>query len=115
MLQNCAQSNCRIIPKKLRDMKREEICRLLADKVNKLKNKENSLSELLPDVRLLYGETPFARTPVMYEPGIIILFSGHKIGYINERVFRYDARLVHYRCTCERRLAIQQTHIGQQL
>ncbi|MCT6426125.1 AraC family transcriptional regulator [Escherichia coli] len=72
-------------------MKREEICRLLADKVNKLKNKENSLSELLPDVRLLYGETPFARTPVMYEPGIIILFSGHKIGYINERVFRYDA------------------------
>lgn len=64
---NCAQSNCRIIPKKLRDMKREEICRLLADKVNKLKNKENSLSELLPDVRLLYGETPFARTPVMYE------------------------------------------------
>ncbi len=29
MLQNCAQSNCRIIPKKLRDMKREEICRLL--------------------------------------------------------------------------------------
>lgn len=65
---NCAQSNCRIIPKKLRDMKREEICRLLADKVNKLKNKENSLSELLPDVRLLYGETPFARTPVMYEP-----------------------------------------------
>ena len=70
MLQNCAQSNCRIIPKKLRDMKREEICRLLADKVNKLKNKENSLSELLPDVRLLYGETPFARTPVMYEPGI---------------------------------------------
>ena len=60
MLQNCAQSNCRIIPKKLRDMKREEICRLLADKVNKLKNKENGLSELLPDVRLLYGETPFA-------------------------------------------------------
>lgn len=78
MLQNCAQSNCRIIPKKLRDMKREEICRLLADKVNKLKNKENSLSELLPDVRLLYGETPFARTPVMYEHGIIILFSGIK-------------------------------------
>jgi hypothetical protein len=27
----------------------------------------------------------------MYQPGIIFLFSGHKIGYINERVFRYDA------------------------
>ncbi|MGG8980403.1 AraC family transcriptional regulator, partial [Escherichia coli] len=55
-------------------MKREEICRLLADKVTKLKIKENSLSELLPDVRLLSGEAPFARTPVMYEPGIISLF-----------------------------------------
>lgn len=55
-------------------MKREEICRLLTDKINNLKNKENSLSELLPDVRLLFGENPGARTPVMYEPGIIILF-----------------------------------------
>lgn len=64
MLQNCAQSNCRIIPKKLRDMKREEICRLLADKVNKLKNKENSLSELLPDAFVVWRDT-FARTPVM--------------------------------------------------
>ncbi|XPE42798.1 hypothetical protein ACNKHV_19010 [Shigella flexneri] len=74
MLQNCAQSNCRMTPKKLPDMKREEICRLLADKINKLKNKENSSSELLPDARLSYGETPFACTPVMYEPGIIIFF-----------------------------------------
>lgn len=27
----------------------------------------------------------------MYQPGIIFLFSGHKIGYINKRKFRYDA------------------------
>lgn len=72
-------------------MKCEEICCLLVDKVNKLKNKENSLSELLPDVCLLYGETPFVCILVMYEPGIIILFSGYKIGYINECVFCYDA------------------------
>ncbi|EJL0875549.1 AraC family transcriptional regulator, partial [Salmonella enterica] len=37
------------------------------------------------------GVEPRARTPVMYQPGIIFLFSGHKIGYINERQFRYDA------------------------
>lgn len=92
MLQNCAQSNCRIIPKKLRDMKREEICRLLADKVNKLKNKENSLSELLPDVAfVLWRDAIRTYTDDVRCPGIIILFSGHKIGYINERVFRYDA------------------------
>ena len=42
-------------------------------------------------MRLIYGTTPGMRTPVMYDPGIIFLFSGHKIGYINERVFRYDA------------------------
>ncbi|ESJ21029.1 putative AraC-family transcriptional regulatory protein, partial [Salmonella enterica subsp. enterica serovar Nchanga str. CFSAN001092] len=41
--------------------------------------------------RLLYGVEPGPRTPVMYQPGIIFLFSGHKIGYINKRKFRYDA------------------------
>jgi hypothetical protein len=45
---------------------------------------------LLPDIRLLYGTQPGTRTPVMYQPGIVFLFSGHKIGYINERTFRYD-------------------------
>ena len=72
-------------------MNRDEICLLLTDKIKQLKNNENKLSELLPDVRLLHGTEPAARTPVMYQPGIIFLFSGHKIGYINERVFRYDA------------------------
>lgn len=72
-------------------MNRDEICLLLTDKIKHLKNNENKLSELLPDVRLLHGTEPAARTPVMYQPGIIFLFSGHKIGYINERVFRYDA------------------------
>ena len=72
-------------------MNRDEICLLLTDKIKQLKNNENKLNELLPDVRLLHGTEPAARTPVMYQPGIIFLFSGHKIGYINERVFRYDA------------------------
>ena len=76
---------------KWRAMNREETCLLLTDKIKQLKNNEKKLSELLPDIRLLYGSEPGLRTPVMYEPGIIFLFSGHKIGYINERVFRYDA------------------------
>lgn len=71
-------------------MNRAEICQLLTDKVNELKDKEKSLSMLLPDIRLLYGTQPGTRTPVMYQPGIVFLFSGHKIGYINERTFRYD-------------------------
>ncbi|EKI6627300.1 AraC family transcriptional regulator, partial [Salmonella enterica] len=62
-----------------------------ADKINYLKNNDKIISERLPGIRLLYGVEPGPRTPVMYQPGIIFLFSGHKIGYINEREFRYDA------------------------
>ncbi|MTH46668.1 AraC family transcriptional regulator [Intestinirhabdus alba] len=72
-------------------MNRDETCLLLAEKINQLKNSVNHSGESLPGVRLLYGVEPGPRTPVMYQPGIIFLFSGHKIGYINERVFRYDA------------------------
>ncbi|EHG7580708.1 MULTISPECIES: AraC family transcriptional regulator [Citrobacter] len=72
-------------------MNREEICLLLTDKIKHLKDSEKNQGERLPDIRLLYGTEPGPRTPVMYDPGIIFLFSGYKIGYINERVFRYDA------------------------
>jgi len=72
-------------------MNREEICALLTGKTKQLKNKEQNLRTLLPDIQLLYGTQPYGRTPVMYRPGIVFLFSGYKIGYINERTFRYDA------------------------
>ncbi|MDU1083041.1 MAG: AraC family transcriptional regulator, partial [Leclercia adecarboxylata] len=64
-------------------MNRDETCLQLTAQINRLKDNENNLGELLPDVRLLYGTQPGTRTPVMYQPGIIFLFSGHKIGYIN--------------------------------
>lgn len=72
-------------------MNRKMICQQLTDKINLLIQNENMAVESLPNVRLLYGTKPNARTPVMYEPGIVFLFSGHKTGYINDRVFRYDA------------------------
>lgn len=72
-------------------MNREAICLQLAGKINRLKNNDKAISERLPGIRLLYGVEPGPRTPVMYQPGIIFLFSGYKIGYINEREFRYDA------------------------
>lgn len=55
-------------------MKRAQICQLLTEKVNKLKDNEENLSELLPDIRLLYGTQPGTRTPVMYQPGIVFSF-----------------------------------------
>lgn len=60
-------------------------------KLINLKNNDKIISERLAGIRLLYGVEPGPRTPVMYQPGIIFLFSGHKIGYINKRKFRYDA------------------------
>ena len=72
-------------------MNREEICALLTEKIKQLKNNEQNLRTLLPDIQLIYGTQPSGRTPVMYRPGIVFLFSGYKIGYINERTFRYDA------------------------
>ncbi len=77
--------------KKWRVMNREAICLQLADKINHLKNNDKIISERLAGIRLLYGVEPGRRTPVMYQPCIIFLFSGHKIGYINKRKFRYDA------------------------
>ena len=72
-------------------MNRHAVCQVLADKIKVLKEKGNNLDGLASQVRLIYGTEPSPRTPVMYEPGIIFLFSGHKIGYLNNRMFRYDA------------------------
>ncbi|CAN5439283.1 AraC family transcriptional regulator [soil metagenome] len=45
----------------------------------------------LPDVRLLRSNRPLARTPVMYEPGIVIVCQGRKRGLLGDTVYRYDA------------------------
>ncbi|WP_029590396.1 AraC family transcriptional regulator [Franconibacter pulveris] len=72
-------------------MNRQAICQQLAEKIKVLKYKESMPDGLASEVRLLYGTEPHPRTPVMYQPGVIFLFSGHKTGYLNNRVFRYDA------------------------
>lgn len=48
----------------------------------------------LPGVRLLRSDRPLARTPVLYDPGIVIVCQGSKQGYFGGEVYRYDAQ--HY-------------------
>lgn len=48
----------------------------------------------LPDVRLLRCDRPLARTPVLYDPGIVIVCQGSKQGYFGGQVYRYDAQHV---------------------
>jgi len=44
----------------------------------------------LPDVRLLRSDRPLERTPVLYEPGIVIVVQGRKRGFLGDQVFLYD-------------------------
>lgn len=48
----------------------------------------------LADVRLLRSNRPLERTPVLYDPGIVIVCQGRKRGYWGETTYLYDAQ--HY-------------------
>ncbi|WP_240612306.1 AraC family transcriptional regulator [Salinicola lusitanus] len=48
----------------------------------------------LPDVRLLRSNRPLASTPVLYDPGIVIVCQGRKRGIFGGQVYLYDAQ--HY-------------------
>lgn len=48
----------------------------------------------LPDVRFLRSNRPLTRTPVLYDPGIVIVCQGRKRGYLGDELYLYDAQ--HY-------------------
>lgn len=48
----------------------------------------------LPSVRILRSNRPLSRTPVLYDPGIVIVCQGRKRGYFGKQLYLYDER--HY-------------------
>ncbi|WP_188422382.1 AraC family transcriptional regulator [Oxalicibacterium solurbis] len=48
----------------------------------------------LPNVRILRSDRPLSRTPVLYDPGIVIVCQGRKRGYFGHQVYLYDEQ--HY-------------------
>ena len=48
----------------------------------------------LPDVRILRADRPLARTPVLYDPGIVIVCQGSKRGFFGQQTYLYDEQ--HY-------------------
>jgi len=44
----------------------------------------------LPDVRLLRSNRPLTATPVLYDPGIVIVCQGRKRGYFGGKTYVYD-------------------------
>ena len=49
---------------------------------------------LLPDVRFLRSNRALNETPVLYEPGIVVVVQGRKRGFLGGQTYLYDAR--HY-------------------
>lgn len=48
----------------------------------------------LSDVRILRSDRPLKRTPVLYDPGIVIVCQGRKIGFWGSETYLYDTH--HY-------------------
>lgn len=68
----------------------DEMCELL----KRLAPHEGYTRSMLDDVRFMRADGPLGRTPVLYEPSIVIVCQGQKRGYLADRIYRYDAQ--HY-------------------
>ncbi len=54
-------------------------------------NEGYSLSAL-DGVRFMRSDRPLGRTPVLYEPGIVIVCQGRKLGFLGDETYVYDAQ-----------------------
>ncbi|KKO71705.1 AraC family transcriptional regulator [Kerstersia gyiorum] len=66
----------------------------MAELIRQLAPQEGHTRSLLDGVRLMRSDRPLGRTPVLYEPSIVIVCQGHKRGYLANRVYHYDPQ--HY-------------------
>jgi AraC-like DNA-binding protein len=73
---------------------REERQASMVALLKRLAPREGYTLTALPDVRFLRADRPLASTPVLYEPGIVIVCQGRKRGLWANQVYLYDAQ--HY-------------------
>lgn len=64
--------------------------RTTLDALNALARQEGYNLTALPDVRVLRSDRPLADTPVLYDPGIVIVCQGAKRGFFGGQVYLYD-------------------------
>lgn len=50
----------------------------------------DAVESMLPGVRFFKDTKPVGRRPMLYNPGICIVASGHKVAYLGGKKFRYD-------------------------
>jgi hypothetical protein len=68
--------------------------RRLVDLLGALAHNEGYNLTALPGVRILRSDRALSRTPVLYDPGIVIVCQGRKRGYFGDKLYVYDAQ--HY-------------------
>jgi AraC-like DNA-binding protein len=68
--------------------------RRMASLARRLAPQEGYNLTALPGVRILRSDRALARTPVLYDPGIVIVCQGRKRGYFGDQVYVYDEQ--HY-------------------
>lgn len=64
----------------------------MAAKITLLAQGNGLTPSAVPRVKILYSTVHQPRTPVMYTPSVVIIFQGHKVGYLGSKVFQYDPR-----------------------
>ena len=62
--------------------------------LQRLAPNEGYTQSALEGVRFMRSNRPLGRTPVLYEPSIVIVCQGRKLGFLGEEVYAYDAQ--HY-------------------
>jgi hypothetical protein len=62
--------------------------------LERLAPNEGYTQSALKGVRFMRSNRPLGRTPVLYEPSIVIVCQGRKLGFLGEEVYVYDAQ--HY-------------------
>lgn len=72
------------------DTVKQQTCHLL----RQLARQEGYTESLLEGVRFMRADQQWARTPVLYEPSIIIICQGSKRAFLADKMYRYDAQ--HY-------------------
>jgi len=71
-----------------------EATRRMATLARRLAPQEGYNLTALPGVRILRSDRALSRTPVLYDPGIVIVCQGRKRGYFGRQVYLYDQQ--HY-------------------
>jgi AraC-like DNA-binding protein len=66
----------------------------MIDLLKELAPAEGSTLSALDGVRFMRANGPLARTPVLYDPSIIIVVQGRKRAFLGDEIFVYDAQ--HY-------------------